>query len=58
MPLTDDVRKQIEDVVVKNNAKIAEYEKHGIKPGGQVAALVEHLKLQNVFFRKMLNSRS
>ena len=52
--LTDSLRKDLVERIQENEAIIALYQKDGFKEGNFNDPLVDHLKWQNQFFRKVL----
>jgi hypothetical protein len=53
--LSEKTQVMIQVLLEKNDEKIAEWEKSEIKEGSQAASFVDHLKRQNIFFRKILD---
>jgi len=52
--LSDSLRKDILERIEENEAKIAQRQKDGFNEGNFIDHLVDHLKWQNQFFRKVL----
>jgi len=52
--LSDSLRKDLVERIQENEAIIALYQKDGFKEGNFIDPLVDHLKWQNQFFRKVL----
>jgi hypothetical protein len=53
--LSDSLRKDLVERIEENEAKIAQCQKEGSNEGNFVDHLVDHLKWQNQFFRKVLS---
>jgi hypothetical protein len=52
--LSESLRKDLVERIKENEAKIAECQKEGFNESTFVDRLVDHLKWQNQFFRKVL----
>jgi hypothetical protein len=54
--LTDSLRKDLVERIEENEAKIAQYLKDGHEETTFIDRLVDHLKWQNQFFRRVLRT--